>query len=285
MALVEGHPESILACKDSDGHSLYLVKFVNTSSALAQWLPVERIADTGLVTQYRKRVGLDSASTSSSSSSSSSASLSSAPPPGTAIDGKEEKKDKEPDEIDVHHHDDGDDDSWQQAVKGGGGGGGASTPTPLAPYRFVGDQKEEVVLPAFVAHAATSGAGSGVRISDSLPVAHATLLTEAYLVWRNSPMLAPASSVFRTTAVARLPRTKTKRAQGLALANCKYLLALLASMKYPRHLLSLDFFAFEEVSTMLSFVVERDAMASCRTVVSPGLSTAHCLSRGEASGS
>jgi hypothetical protein len=114
--------------------------------------------------------------------------------------------------------------------------------TEIRPF-VITDSKE---VPTFLVHNPIQ-CGGGVRVSDLIAAEHAVMLTEPYLKWRGQPMAVPASTMFRTTGTVRMPRIRTSRAEALARSNTRHMLGCLVAVGYPRELLSLDFFAYEEV--------------------------------------
>lgn len=117
----------------------------------------------------------------------------------------------------------------------------------------ISDGKAEA--PDFVSHVAVASWG-GVRPSDLLAAEHANMLISDYLVWRSQPMSIPQSTMFRTTGSVRLPRVRTARAEGLARANCRYLLGCLVAAGFMRATISLDMFAYEEVVRALLVCID-----------------------------
>ena len=69
-------------------------------------------------------------------------------------------------------------------------------------------------------------------------------------------MVVPFSSMFRTSATVRLPRTRNGSREYLARSNSRYLLGTLVAMGFPRSSLSLDVFARECVCRKFAMCVE-----------------------------
>jgi hypothetical protein len=221
--------ERILACRRVRDVDQYLVKFVGASLSQSVWL-VEGDLDPDVVTQYRILAKLDRPVSSSKP-------LAAEEPHGDG-EGKEEKRSDPEPPLQPAVNDEEEDDSWRWPSTDG-----AASVTRLTPFVF--DPKAE--SPSWLATPPREAAISAIRPSELLPAEHCRALTDAYMAWRKSPMVVPASSLFRTTATVRLPRARTPGAERLGLSNARYLLGALLAMGYPRAHLSLHMYAFEEV--------------------------------------
>jgi hypothetical protein len=219
--------ERILACRRVRDVDQYLVKFVGASLSQSVWL-LDSDLDPDVVTQYRILAKLDRPAPSK-------------PPAAEPLhggEGKEEKRaDPEP-PVQPAVNDEEEDDSWRWPSTDE-----AASVTRLTPFVF--DPKAEP--PSWLATPPREAAISAIRPSELLPAEHCRALTDAYMAWRKSPMVVPASSLFRTTATVRLPRARTPGAERLGLSNARYLLGALLAMGYPRAHLSLQMYAYEEV--------------------------------------
>jgi hypothetical protein len=209
--------ERILACRRVRDVDQYLVKFVGASLSQSVWL-LGGDLDPDVVTQYRILAKLDRPAPGK-------------PPAAESIhggEGKEEKRIDPEQPLQPAVNDEEDDDSWRWPSTDG-----AASVTRLTPFVF--DPKAEP--PSWLATPPREAAISAIRPSELLPAEHCRALTDAYMAWRKSPMVVPASSLFRTTATVRLPRARTLGAERLGLSNAGY----------PRAHLSLQMYAYEEV--------------------------------------
>jgi hypothetical protein len=219
--------ERILACRRVRDVDQYLVKFVGASLSQSVWLHDSDL-DPDVVTQYRILAKLDRPAPSKPP----------APEPHHGGEGKEEKRSDPQPPVPPAVNDEEEDDSWRWPSTDE-----AASVTRLTPFVF--DPKAEP--PSWLASPPREAAISAIRPSELLPAEHCRALTDAYMAWRKSPMVVPASSLFRTTATVRLPRARTPGAERLGLSNARYLLGALLAMGYPRAHLSLQMYAYEEV--------------------------------------